>query len=800
MKKIIAIIILFLLIGVAVLINFLFFKKKSVDPIFKYGIIARENVNYDGIKKVGNVFLVNNGNKYGLLNDEYKVIVDVEYDYNQANDSFVLLTKDGRDYIFNKNGKLLNQASVIDIVDNMYGNNLYYYVRSGSSYTIYNLNGDNVYTGNKNPLYAVGDALVFDNYYYDVSNKNNTSFSDSFFINGGIVFNDSNGCMIFMYADGKFTRYKSYSEFTSNNKIIRINDNYSLDYNGCTEGSYLVSSDGSKVSDKCYYNYDLDYISKNVLIYDLGDYKNIVFGNKKVEATDYQRIGDYLLVYNYHESPITGKVYDFDGNEKDLMCNIKSYFDENYVCSDGIYYYFINKDSEIVSDRFYDITCYKEICAVKNDSGKYALFKDGLLTKFIYYDIYENSGYAFGYNADSIDILKIGWDTTLMNGFEIRNEVSSYSDRELIDIIYQYDLNSIKEEIMKDKDLFTLYAKKAIGNPNLKNYLNDVLLAFKAVSMNREYLDERSLIEALGELSIEKVSSLHDANVAGIYTDSSKRIEMVKDDKRVIMHELLHFIDFNINDSNSNIYVCNDKLVSVNDYESYLYVNKLSECERDNSDFTFLVEAGAEYYTSLIFNNRTITSYNYATMIYGFFDSIYGKDSLRKVFFSPNGNYDFYDLLMKCGLSYGEAKELIEQLYHVTKLGDSDGDCYLKVALTLAKIVSNKYKINWYENGYYKYVIGNLMDEALFVKNVNYDNYNITSYLEYLPIELDQIVKKVNINFELRDHFTSTIVEDGKKYVTLTVYDENNLVNYLVVDYDFKNEKVNNYNLYPYLA
>ena len=334
----------------------------------------------------------------------------------------------------------------------------------------------------------------------------------------------------------------------------------------------------------------------------------------------------------------------------------------------------------------------------------YALYNGDFLTDFVYYDLEYNDELLIGYYIDSLDVLEMGYSVDLVKKEEINNEIEVYSDRELINLIYQYNLKSIEDEIKNDKDLFSIYAKTAINNPKISDYLPKVLLMFKAVSINKGHLDLWYFINRLKDLEIIKSDNLSVDNAAGVYRQTSNDIRLKEDDDRVIFHELMHFIDYSINnDMNNKIYECDDKLAVINDLKSYYYVNDVKECNIINDFNRFITETGAEYYTALYYDNYSVTAYHNVVSIYSLLNKIYGNDIMRDVYVAEDGYYQLYNLLMGSGLSLYDAKDFLVKTSYITNFNaDYLGQYYIDVCDYLVRIIK-KTGINWYDDKSYVY-------------------------------------------------------------------------------------------------
>ena len=113
---------------------------------------------------------------------------------------------------------------------------------------------------------------------------------------------------------------------------------------------------------------------------------------------------------------------------------------------------------------------------------------------------------------------------------------------------------------------------------------------FEVIIDNKEYLNEINLLKKLRKLNIVYTDNL-DPGVAATYEDASTRINLGEHNVATLYHELMHFVDFSINNNNYrySIYKCNNKYIIQKNYSS--------ECEIISIDSNFITESGAELYS-----------------------------------------------------------------------------------------------------------------------------------------------------------------------------------------------------------
>lgn len=809
MKKRVVLFITCLLVIVAFFSCFFLFKTKNIDPLLSYGIVKRINLKYDSIDKFNNIYIVSLNNKYGFLNNNYDVLLELDYDnVSDIGKQYVILEKNGTDYLYDKNGVLVINGNNIELITNVYGADAYYVCNDRCK--LY-YNQKMIYDGNERIISLVDKYALFDGFLIDVNNGGKIYYEEYYNNNdiNAIVLKD-NSCLVFDIDSNSWKKYDSYSDYIK----IRGNDrkylekNYYMDYSSCNGGAYL-KKDGKTIIDDCYLYYDISLENENIIIGTNNRGVKVFFENDySVDGNSYKVIGNYIMIDGSSKA-----YYDFSGKKVDLSCAIVDSFDDKYICNDGLYQFFVNNEFKSVSDNFKSIDCFDKICVIKNRNNMYAIYGNDYFTDFVYYDYYYEEGFLVGYYINSLDVLALDYSDSFVNKEDINDDVDVYNDMDLINIIYKYDLKSIEDIIKSNRKLFTIYAETAINNQNISEYLDKVLLMFKVVCINKEYLDLDYFIGRLKSLEIKKSNDISVKNAAGVYNKNTNDIKLADDSDRVILHELIHFIDFSINsDMNNSMYNCNDKIFLIQDIDSYKYLNNDNVCEKIDDFYRFVVEAGAEYYTSLYYNKYMVTAYHNYVSVFGLLAKIYGEDKIRECFLAEDGYVKLYELLMSSGLSFKDAKDFLIKISYLTDFNaDYIGQYYFDVSDYLVRIIKNDGS-NWYDNKRYIYIVRSLLNNVVSKDGLagidKYSSYNMNDYKEYCFKNDDfrdvqqSILNKASDLYTIGGVKSTSLVWDDHTYITLTTYytnytDWNSALFYVIIDYDFDNDKVNSYKLYP---
>ena len=225
----------------------------------------------------------------------------------------------------------------------------------------------------------------------------------------------------------------------------------------------------------------------------------------------------------------------------------------------------------------------------------------------------------------------------------------------------------MKEEDLRGKhELFLEYAEIVDENPNLERYRAYVYHIFPVVADHLKDVRKEYFLDKLSTLQV----TTEGCNVgnAGEYFDSDNEVlidfeeysrEQV-DYNRTVFHELVHFIDYQIDGQSSLVYHCKDK-----------YINAVDMTENDwahfdtSYDARFIVEGGAELYTAKYFTYGTVT-YETPTLFMTGLEHIYGSEFLDELFFSYNTTEKMIRLFLDNGFTDKEMDNAFKVLNHYT--------------------------------------------------------------------------------------------------------------------------------------
>ncbi len=225
----------------------------------------------------------------------------------------------------------------------------------------------------------------------------------------------------------------------------------------------------------------------------------------------------------------------------------------------------------------------------------------------------------------------------------------------------------MKEEDLRGKhELFLEYAKIVEENPNLDRYRAYVYHIFPVVA---EQLKDKNKEFFLGKLqSLRMVTEGVAIGNAGEYYDvdnmvliDSEQYMMGADQyARTVFHELMHFVDYQIDGDTDIVYKCKDRFVRQKDMT-----------DKDWDDFSFQIEArfitegGAELYTAKNFNYATVT-YELPTLFMTALECIYGTEFLDDLFFRQDSTMAMINLMQDAGFTMDEISNSFQTMNYYT--------------------------------------------------------------------------------------------------------------------------------------
>lgn len=775
-------------------LNDLYFVKNSYGAI---EAIDSSNNKYfevkgilNNVSKTKNGYIVYSSGQNILLKSDYQVLYRTTNDLIEIKDditskSYYYETGEDKNILYDSN---LNEVLNLSINNNEQINILY-------------IVANKVYT-DSNSIIDIQTKKVIDNYdeiihissdYYLIKNKTQillVNKKDNTLININSYYKKNNR-YILSSSDKTIIIGENNRLFDDINKIY-LNNDYYLDDTTCDTGFILKNKDNSSIYNECSLSYDISQIKNNVLIVEkLNDKYILVIDNKPTNEYDYMKIeGDYI----YAEGS-SNKVYDLKGFT--VLEDYKNIIDFTYINNNQYIAYNQGDnikllDNELKLIETYDeFNCDNNIC-ITSKNNKYGLYFNGKQQIDNKYLKIEKNKSNYVLSSLSFDAILEFNNVKQNKSLDYLDELDAnyYKDINIDDIIYKYNLETIREDINKNQEFFKKYAYIAEHNNKINNYKDKVYTFYKAIIENINYINEDKLLYGLKELGIENEKNLSIYGAAGIYTDNDKKIAIRTDQIKpsVYYHELYHFLDFNSNYPKiNNRYICNNALYKEDEYQ-YLNNYEKNKCYTYiTPKTTFITEAGAEIYsTDYFIEDGVTTAYPLGTYVYEVLNYIFSNSTMKLIFYTNNSSDAFFHLLVEDLkmpiIDYENMVNIFNKLTTISSMNDTN-------ILNEAK----EWLIYLYK---LKNPTSNYQNDKEFLYYLRYskgsDNY-LDSYKKILHNINESIL--INIYGSRKGYNIKEFkVKDEGTYIYISVLDSNySIIDYIRVLYDFKNNKIIEY-------
>ena len=814
-RLVISILVLFV-ICISVIVYIIFNKHVNVNEDKGLGIesiITLNNINV----KIGDDFYVKvEGEKLVIYNFSNNIISEYQDSYSYyeiINKKYILVTDKNIKRIIDKNGNvLLNGTHVKSSYDSKYilVDNCVYDNYMNKVYVL-DFTGEFEYTA------EFGNDLLFINSYQkdsksvivDLKEKkvlwdnfeNSASYSNNGNVNYFRFTKDNKGYLFdakrkqILYKDITYENesYMDYNTFMYKDNVLyieddiiykdntKINNRYIMSKDTCDKGYKLKDNKNNIVVDKCMYTYKMLF-DDAILGIDEENYI-LFYKDKEIVGGEITLEGDYIKVAASLDLLGDGSTYEYyDKNLKqiDISEDISiSYIADNvYSGYDYVNYNssFLDKDLKIIEDNLYNIYCDNNYCDISKNVNEHYLYKDG---KKLVDDAFVN----INFNKDEI-ILESLYKTYIvkLGNNKKRLDFNFDFNIDIDEIISKYNLKDIEFKINKNEKLFKKYAYIIENNKMLLNYKKEVYDLFEIIVDKKDFLDEFYFLHKLGYLNIHKADILHNGKADGTYQDFNTRIDFVTDENRVIYHELVHFVDYSISNSVSTIlYKCNNK---IDVYEAI--PNIPDGCDYVNMPYTnYIVESGAEAFTSKYFT-KNVTSYNFGTYYLEALEYIYKTKNVDEWYFKDD-NY-FIKTLYEEFNDEKIVSKVIDALNDTTSL-----DATYKSTGYLMDILIDLYKKHngedYLNDKKFTFLIRPMLDYVNVDKSKYYNEFKNLFNIDYGDVENI----KEEINYENFNSYLVPIIIDDKMYLSWNVWNNNTKNAIVWINYDFLNDKVNNY-------
>ena len=313
-------------------------------------------------------------------------------------------------------------------------------------------------------------------------------------------------------------------------------------------------------------------------------------------------------------------------------------------------------------------------------------------------------------------------------------------------VIEEYELDTIKDIINEDKDLFKLYAYTIINNNKIASK-KELLDSYIVIYKNKEQLNINSFINSLKELMIIEIEEQIDTNTTtSSYDDGITCIKILKNsDKNIIYQEIMHFIKSRLTGKQEIYTVC---------YENGKYLNKIEECSKTIKlpISKFITIAGtktniARYYNTSIDSNTNVTN------IYNLLAYIIGEQKINDIYYSNSSVTNLFLEMNKYGIKYEEYLEFInntndllnEELFN--NEDKKEEEYLIKVLNIINTIYQRKYGHGWEEDKEFSFLMQLIYNHTQYYK----EESDINNYLNLSNLtegEKQVIQNKIELNLE----------------------------------------------------
>lgn len=554
----------------------------------------------------------------------------------------------------------------------------------------------------------------------------------------------------------------------------KLNDEYYLDYEKC--GQLKRIKDDETISNECFYQYNKVTDKFYVLVSEKDEL--YFFINNNLEKKDDFFTGN--VADDKYYAPKGDKdnnyylFYD-NGDKEEFECaSYVTYAGNNvFACNDYFENYFI-ENNKIREDKYDNIDCIygSDYCTVKKDN-KYGLYYRG--KKIIepnYQNIEVNNDYIIIDSSNKYYILYTEEGAKALTKEQINIKEDDNNTVNIDEVIKNNNLEEYKDLINDNKEMFIKYASAVESNDGLGEYKKYVYDYFKVVVDKKEYIDDSVFYKKLGTLKFEVKDKLVTNGASGEYWSNKNEIQLnqgYKKDASVIYHELMHFIDYALNDNTPDImFKMNDKFITKEEYTKLDMPEKREvQIANSNSDRNdVIVEGGAEKNSGKYFFDGSTATYQKSVIVYNILEYIFGFDKIESVYY---GNVNLYSL-MKDYVDIESFEKFIDANNSITRISENEINADY---VTSIDFIYNLY-INKNGKDIHKDEVFSLLLYSL-INNYRIDNLKGSKYYtEYLKVynneneKLATIRKKLEnrvVEYDFYQVLPKVLVDNNKIYV-----------------------------------
>ncbi len=214
-----------------------------------------------------------------------------------------------------------------------------------------------------------------------------------------------------------------------------------------------------------------------------------------------------------------------------------------------------------------------------------------------------------------------------------------------------------EEDLGGEYEMFLKFQQALEENTTVGEYKEFIYRIFPVIAYASEYVDDSYFFQRVSSLSITK-DELEDS-INGQYNSENNlylKTSLFENDPDrlpdVLFHELMHFLDYNINGVKTCVYIDeNGKHLSPAEvaYFTDEEMDKLITCPES----LIVTEPGAEIYTSKFLTGAPY-AYKDGVTFLSCIEYIMGEEYMKKLFFSWDTDALFEELFMEAGYTHQE--------------------------------------------------------------------------------------------------------------------------------------------------
>lgn len=785
------------------------FKQPTKQEAKLHTIVNKERINGYNFVDLANEFLfIGRHAKVALATPKGVLLTDIKFDASsvplnsEANKNVVLYNEaEGKYEVYDALGEIiLTKSNPVTLIHDSLTNKDYYLDIDG----LYDLDSKLIYKDSEvSDVYGKYVFTLRGNL-YNIDTKKTIKGNSYQHIGKYIIIEEGEKAHLYNTDKNEMSEYtietssdsgyilKSETDkymLSANGRLTKVEKikilDYILDYTACKIGFKIYQKE--QLSDQCFYDYEqLD--TSNTIILNSIDANYLLVKDKQTKFDGFYSIQGNFIVENLIQNTI---IYNKEGQKTSSTCssNLTYVGNNTYICSDSIHTYLVDENLQKNSEYYDEIICHENGYCTVTKNRTYGLIYKGkeiISPSKQNIKVYENM--IILQDAFGFDILTLDEENdNILDLSELKTDTSILYERlDINKIIADYNLEDMNDLIHKNEDFFKKYAYIVENNPELVEYKEQVMRIFKLVAENKAYLAEDYFLDSLANLSISITDQLNNGATAGQYVDTTKEITLADKSKRVIYHELTHFVDFSISPTvGEGVYKYNDKYINYEEYKNLPFEEKNNVEYLDTGLKSFLTEGGAEVNSGIYLLNKGMTVYDTPVKVYNALSYIFGFDTMNDIFFSKDSDYKLFALLNKHGLNEEEIKILG---YNSDPYLNNDTNTF-ELVDTLINLYEEKTQKKWLDDYEFKIIISHIIAFRKIEKtNPRYEELSGLDY-DFRKF-YDEKLGLSGMNIYMVPCFY--VKDSDGSYFSLIIYEEGENQSYLTIQYDFLNDKVIN--------